>query len=83
MTLTVNGSATATFTVLAACQVPNFAGVRKNEAQATWTAAGFTTTVQFIDNGNNGNYDIGSQSISGGTLNPLGGCSPATFTVGP
>ena len=83
VTLTVNGSATANFTVLAACQVPNFANVKKDRAQQTWNDAGFTTTVQFFDNDNNGNYSIGTQSTSGGTLNPSDGCSGATMKVGP
>ena len=81
MTLTVNGPSTATFTVLAACQVPDFHNVHVNDAQATWNASGFTTTVT-ISSGS-GNYKINTQSISSGTLNPSGGCSGATITVGP
>jgi PKD repeat protein len=62
------------------CIVPNFAGTKKNRAQATWTAAGFTTTVGFAPG--QGNYTILVQSIPGGLPNPPGGCG-ATITVGP
>jgi hypothetical protein len=30
-----------------------------------------------------GNYKIGYQSLAGGLVNPLGGCSGATIQVGP
>jgi len=83
----VNGSLTANYTVLAACQVPNFSGVQSNQAQKTWTDAGFAAvniTIQPSGNGQgNGNYRINTQSLSGGTLNPSGGCSGAEITVGP
>jgi PKD repeat protein len=62
-----------------ACIVPNFANVRKNDAQGLWDSAGFTTQVQFLPG--NGNYRINQQSIPGGQI-PLAGCD-ATITVGP
>lgn len=62
------------------CVVPNFAGVRKNSAQATWAAAFFTTSV--VLGPGKGNYIIGVQSLPGGLSNPPGGCG-ATITVGP
>lgn len=46
------------------CTVPSFSGTRKNDAQATWTAAQFITTVQYGPG--SGNYVIGYQSIQGG-----------------
>ena len=62
------------------CNIPNFAGERKNNAQDMWDEEGFTTDVQF-QNGN-GNYFIQFQSIPGLTDNPPGGCN-AVITVGP
>jgi PKD repeat protein len=62
------------------CTVPNFAGVRKNKAQAVWDAAGFVTTVTYAIG--QGNYVIGVQSLPGGLANPPGGCN-ATIQVGP
>ena len=61
------------------CVVPGFANTRKNDAQATWNGAGFTTTVGFLDNGN---FVIKYQSLPGGLTNPPNGCS-ATIKVGP
>jgi PKD repeat protein len=62
------------------CTVPNFAAIRKNDAQDLWEDEGFTTDVQFRPG--NGNYIIQYQSIPGLTDNPPGGCD-ATITVGP
>ena len=62
------------------CLVPNFSGTKKNNAQGTWTSAGFTTTVTFAVG--NGNYTIRQQSLQGGLPNPPGGCN-ATIQVGP
>jgi PKD repeat protein len=42
------------------CTVPNFAGVSTDNAQALWTGAGFTTTVQFQQGGRP--WTINSQS---------------------
>jgi PKD repeat protein len=61
------------------CVVPNFAGTRSNDAQATWNAAGFTTTVGFQ---RRGNFVIQYQSLPGGLINPTNGCD-ATIVVGP
>jgi hypothetical protein len=63
------------------CTVPDYANTKKNNAQATWAAAGFTTQVQF-QNGN-GNYTIHYQSIVGGTINPPPNGCAAVITVGP
>ena len=62
------------------CTVPNFAGTKKNNAQATWTSARFTTAVTFRTG--SGNYTINYQSIQGGLANPPGGCN-APLAVGP
>lgn len=44
------------------CLVPDFIGDAKSTAQATWTAAGFTTAVQFEGSGQN-DWEISAQSI--------------------
>jgi PKD repeat protein len=64
--LTVNGNLTSTYTVIAACQVPNFQGVSTGTAAAAWSTAGFTGRVSIKGRGN----EIASQSIAGGTLAP-------------
>ena len=70
--------------VLVGCKVPSFSGVRRNEATAMWTGAGFASSnITLIDVQGNGNYKIGYQSLVGGLVNPPGGCSGATVTVGP
>lgn len=68
--------------VLVACKVPAFAGVRVNDAGGIWVAAGFASN-HFSALDGNGNYKIGFQSLVGGMVNPPGGCSGATVTVGP
>jgi hypothetical protein len=81
--LTVDGSSlTRSNYVLVSCQVPAFAGVRKNSASANWVAAGFSSSNMTFLTGS-GNYKIGYQSLAGGLVNPLGGCSGATIQVGP
>lgn len=68
--------------VLSGCKVPAFAGVRVNSATSVWTGAGFASgNITFL--AGSGNYKIGYQSLVGGLVNPLGGCSGATITVGP
>jgi PKD repeat protein len=62
------------------CTVPDFAGVRKNNAQARWADAGFTTTVLTQPGGN---YVIGQQSIVGGVIDPQPDGCASTITVGP
>jgi Flp pilus assembly protein TadG len=82
VSLSVDGSSkTRTDYVVAACQVPAFAGVRKNEAPNTWQNAGFNFANLTVMDG--GNYKIGYQSLVGGLVNPSGGCSGATIQVGP
>jgi PKD repeat protein len=61
------------------CRVPSFFNRRKNEAQGLWSAAGFTTQVQF--QAGQGNYLIKTQSLAGSFI-PEEGCA-ATITVGP
>lgn len=63
------------------CTVPDFANVRKNNAQALWSAAGFTTNVAFLPP--NGNYQINQQTLTGGTINPQPDGCDSTITVGP
>jgi hypothetical protein len=83
VTLTIDGvSLTRTAYVLSTCKVPAFSGVRKNSAGATWTSAGFTAG-NLSELTGSGNYKIGYQSLAGGLVNPPGGCSGATITVGP
>lgn len=57
---------------VADCTVPSFTGVKRNNAQSLWglTGAGFTTIVQDGPNAPNGNYTIGFQSITPGTIVP-------------
>lgn len=82
VTLTVNGQTLARADyVLAACQVPAFAGVRVNSASSAWTSAGFSSG-NITELPGNGNYKIGYQSLAGGMVNPPGGCD-ATIQVGP
>lgn len=57
------------------CVVPDFNGVRRNNAQGLWglptpPGAGFTTTVQNGPGAPNGNYIIQSQTIVAGTTVP-------------
>jgi PKD repeat protein len=63
------------------CVVPDFAGTRKNGAQSRWTAAGFTTTVQFLPG--TGNYLINYQSQLGGLSDPVPDGCDSPLTVGP
>jgi PKD repeat protein len=46
------------------CTVPHLDGVRRNSAQATWNAAGFTGTVTDGPGAPSGNYVIKSQSLT-------------------
>lgn len=48
----------------APCRVPNFTGVKKNNASSLWTAAGFTTAN--IAYSGQGNFTISRQSLVGG-----------------
>jgi PKD repeat protein len=63
------------------CIVPDFGNTKKNQAQAKWTAAGFTTSVQYQAGQNN--YTINYQSITGGTIDPLPDGCASIITVGP
>ena len=67
--------------VLVGCQVPNFAGVKKNGATTMWTTAGFTGAISFL--AGNGNYTIQTQSIPGGVVNPPPDGCASSITVGP
>ena len=63
------------------CTVPDFANVRRNNAQALWVAAGFTTQVGFMPGPPN--YRIHQQTLVGGTIDPQPlGCD-STIIVGP
>ena len=46
------------------CKVPNFTGVRANNATAPWTAAGFVAGNMTFDG--NGNFSIQKQTLVGG-----------------
>ncbi|MGZ8813666.1 MAG: hypothetical protein ACXWZI_06690, partial [Mycobacterium sp.] len=89
VSLTVDGgSLTRTSYVLISCKVPSFSGVRQNSASGMWTNAsspaggGFAAgNINFLPG--SGNYKITFQSLAGGLVNPPGGCSGATITVGP
>jgi PKD repeat protein len=67
------------------CTVPDFFNVRVSNAQALWSAAGFTTTVTALPPANRGNadYRIKTQSILGGTIDPQPDGCDSTITVGP
>ncbi|MEP7159185.1 MAG: PKD domain-containing protein, partial [Chloroflexota bacterium] len=83
VSLTVDAhSVTRSTYVLVGCKVPAFAGVHKNAAATTWQNYGFTSSNLSTLDGN-GNYKIGYQSLAGGLVNPPGGCSGATVSVGP
>jgi PKD repeat protein len=76
VTLTVTfptGPVSATKTVSVAspqCTVPKLSGVRRNNAQAAWSAAGFSGLVSDAAGAPNGNYLISSQSVTFGTSQP-------------
>lgn len=55
---------------VADCTVPSFTGIRRNSAQNIWFGAGFTTTVQNAPGAPNGNFIIGFQSITPGSIVP-------------
>ena len=82
VSLTIDGTThTRSLYVLVACKVPAFSGVRKNDADGLWSAAGFdTSNITYLDGP--GNYKIGYQSLAGGLVNPSGGCD-AEITLGP
>ena len=63
------------------CTVPDFGGLRKNDAQDRWSDAGFTTTVTL--QAGQGNYRINFQSLLGGTIDPQPNGCDSTITVGP
>lgn len=83
VSLTIDGQQlTRTSYILVGCKVPAFAGVRENNAIGIWTGAGFNSSNMTFLSGT-GNYKIGYQSLTGGLVNPSGGCSDARITVGP
>jgi len=43
------------------CLVPAFVGTKKNDAQGTWSGAGFSTSMVFV--GGNGNWTIRRQDV--------------------
>jgi PKD repeat protein len=64
-------SATKSITVGAAlCTVPQLSGVRRNNAQAAWSAASFSGLVSDQPGAPNGNYLINKQSVTFGTQQP-------------
>jgi PKD repeat protein len=87
VSLVVDGaSASRSNYVLVGCKVPSFSGVRRNDSPSLWTAAGFDGDNFHDlpgDPGKEQNYKVGYQSIAGGLVNPPGGCSGASITVGP
>jgi PKD repeat protein len=63
--------ATRSITVGAAlCTVPQLSGVRRNNAQAAWSAASFSGLVSDQPGAPNGNYLINKQSVTFGTQQP-------------
>jgi PKD repeat protein len=54
------------------CTVPSLDGVRRNNAQAVWTAAGFSGTVSDGPGAPSGNYIILSQSLTAASQVPCG-----------
>lgn len=63
------------------CTVPNFAGVRKNDAAGLWSSYGFTGTITYRSG--SGNYKINFQSLQGGLLDPQPGGCASGIEVGP
>ena len=61
----------------APCEVPDFIGSPANTAQATWSSAGFATTVTLTKSGN---FNIGKQSIN---ANAPVNCSDALIVLEP
>ena len=57
----------------ALCTVPSFNGVKRNSAQAIYTAAGFTGTVSSGSGAPNGNFTILSQSVTANSQYPCNG----------
>lgn len=60
------GTVTRTKTItisIGLCTVPHLDNVKRNDAQDTWTAAGFSGTVSDGPNAPNGNYTIKTQSL--------------------
>jgi PKD repeat protein len=83
VTRTIDGiSGSRTDYIFVGCKVPAFAGVRVNTAPSVWTSAGFSSS-NFSAQDGSGNYKIGYQSLAGGLVNPVGGCTGATIVVGP
>jgi PKD repeat protein len=64
------------------CTVPDFFNTRTNQAQNRWSAAGFTTTVQFL-RATPPHYNIKYQSIVGGIIDPQPDGCDSPMTVGP
>jgi PKD repeat protein len=62
------------------CTVPHLDGVRRNSAQSTWTAAGFTGTVTDGPGAPSGNYIIKRQSITATSQVP---CSSSVVVNNP
>jgi PKD repeat protein len=58
---------------VANCTVPSFNGVRRNNAQALWSAAGFTSIVGDYPGAPSGNYVINTQSVQSPLLYPCNG----------
>lgn len=57
----------------ALCTVPSFNGVKRNNAQALYTGAGFTGTVSSGPGAPNGNFTILSQSVTANSQYPCNG----------
>jgi PKD repeat protein len=62
------------------CTVPHLDGVRRNNAQATWNASGFTGTVSDGPGAPTGNYIIKRQSLTANSLVP---CSSSVVVNNP
>jgi hypothetical protein len=54
------------------CTVPSLDGVRRNNAQAVWTAAGFSGTVNDGPGAPSGNYIILRQDLTAASQVPCG-----------
>jgi PKD repeat protein len=62
------------------CTVPSLNGVKRNNAQAVWTGAGFTGTVADGPSAPNGNYTIVRQDITAASQVP---CSSSVVVNNP
>lgn len=86
---TLTHAQTKTFYVvvlLRLCTVPDFANVKMSDAETVWVAAGFDAgNIDYLPPKRNGpnDYKIRSQTLTGGTIDPVPDGCDSSITVGP